>query len=60
MSSATNHPSKASVRRRYNWPWFVLAAFIAAVLLSVLWLSFEVKRTQRIRDLNSTAPQGGR
>jgi len=38
-------------RRRYRWPWFVLAALLAAVLLAAAWLSFEISRTQRIRDL---------
>ena len=41
--------------RKYRWPWFVLAAFIAAVLLAMLWLSVEIRRAQRIRELNTPA-----
>jgi len=56
-----NDPAKdqngGSVRRRYKWPWFVLAAFVVAVLLAMLWLSFEIERTQRIRDANAPAKQ---
>jgi hypothetical protein len=58
MADATNDQANAPMRRRYIWPWFLLAAFVAAIALAVLWLSFEIERTQRIRDLNSPAPQG--
>jgi hypothetical protein len=58
MADATNkNQAQDSVHRRYNWPWFVLAAVLAAFALAVLWLSFEIQRTRRIRDLNSTLPQ---
>jgi uncharacterized membrane protein len=40
-------------RRRYRWPWFVLAALCAAIALAILWLSAEIERTRRIRDLNA-------
>src|ERR1041385_4209545 len=45
----------AMTNPRHRWPWFVLAALIVAILLAALWLSFEIARTKRIRDLN--APQ---
>lgn len=48
----------SSSRRRYAWPWFVLAAFLGAIVLAVIWLSFEIARTRRIRDLNAPARQG--
>jgi quinoprotein glucose dehydrogenase len=35
---------------RYRWPWFVLGAFLLAVALAVLWMSFEVRRLRRQRD----------
>jgi len=53
MPEATNHEGEARPRRRYVWPWFVLAAFILAVILAVLWMSSEVARTRRIRDANA-------
>jgi len=40
-------------KRPYRWPWFVLGALILAVLLAVLWMSGEVRRMQRIRELNN-------
>jgi hypothetical protein len=42
--------------RRYTWPWLVLGAFILAVILAILWLSAEIQRTRRIRDLNAPQP----
>lgn len=41
---------------RYVWPWFVLGAVILGIILSVLWLSHEIERTRRIRDLNAPPP----
>ncbi len=58
MPDVTNDGSNDSTPRRHIWPWFVLAALIAAIALAVLWLSFEIKRTERIRDLNSSLRQG--
>jgi hypothetical protein len=44
---------------RYRWPWFVLAAFVVAVILAVLWMSAEVRRQQRYRQLDTPEfPQG--
>ena len=37
----------------YRWPWLVLLLFIFGAALAVLWMLAEVKRTQRIRDLNN-------
>ena len=42
-------------RQRYNWPWFVLAAVLLAIVLAVAWMSKEIERTRRIRDLNAPA-----
>ena len=44
-------------KRRYTWPWFVLAAVLLAIALAVLWMSKEVERTRRIRDLNAPPPR---
>jgi hypothetical protein len=44
-------------RRRYTWPWFVLAAVLLAIALAVLWMSKEIERARRIRNLN--APSSG-
>jgi hypothetical protein len=43
--------------QRHTWPWFVLAALILAIVLAVLWLSFEIAKTKRIRDLNAPTSQ---
>jgi hypothetical protein len=45
--------------QRYKWPWFVLAAFILAIILAVVWMRAEIERTRRIRDANAPAPATG-
>jgi hypothetical protein len=44
--------------QRYRWPWFVLAAFLLAIALAILWMGYEVRRTRQIRDLNAPSPRG--
>jgi hypothetical protein len=44
-------------QRHYRWPLFVIAGIILGILLAILWLSFEIRRLERIRQLNSP---GGR
>jgi len=47
-------PSPANATgRSYRWPWFVWGAVILAILLAIVWMSYAVKRTRMIRDLNS-------
>jgi hypothetical protein len=58
MADAREIEKSTSTRRKYVWPWFLLAAFIAAIILAVIWLSFEIERTRRVRDLS--APGGMR
>jgi len=58
MNEKSAGDERRSPARRYTWPWFVLAALLAAIVLAVIWLSFEIKRTQRIRDLNAPGHQG--
>src|SRR4051812_22487162 len=52
-------PKSDEPRPHYRWPWLVLAAFILAVALAILWMSKEIGRTRRIRDLNSPPAQTG-
>ena len=42
--------------RRYRWPWFVLAAFLLAVALAIVWMSFAVHREKQERDVNAPLP----
>jgi hypothetical protein len=58
MSDKANQPD-TSDKRHYTWPWFVLGAVLLAIALAVLWMSKEIERTRRIRDLNAPAPQSG-
>jgi hypothetical protein len=38
--------------RRYQWPWWVLAAFLLGVALAVLWMIFDVQTIEQERNLN--------
>jgi hypothetical protein len=44
---------------RYTWPWLILAGLVLAILLAVLWMSREIQRTKRIRDLSAPNSQLG-
>lgn len=48
---------------RYVWPWFLLTAVVLAVLLAILWVSAEVRRTREqqqyripLSETNVSAP----
>jgi hypothetical protein len=55
MGDTETNPTPEAARR-YAWPWWVLGAVVLAVLLAVLWMSREIARTRRIRDLNAPPP----
>jgi hypothetical protein len=38
--------------RRYQWPWFVLAAFLLGLALAILWMIFDVRTIERERNPN--------
>jgi hypothetical protein len=57
MTEPGKSQEEKSERPRYHWPRFLLAAILLAIMLAILWLSFEIRRTQRIRDLNSNSPR---
>ena len=59
MSDKDNLPAIPH-KRRYTWPWFVLGAVVLAIALAVAWMSKEVERTRRIRDLSAPAPPTNR
>ena len=57
MPDQHNNASSPPARPTYRWPWFVLVALIAGILLSILWMSREVERTRRLREPNPPALQ---
>jgi hypothetical protein len=57
MMNETGNLPNTQNQRRYTWPWFVLGAVLLAIVLAVGWMSKEIERTRRIRDLNAPAPQ---
>ncbi len=38
--------------RRYQWPWFVLAAFLLGLLLAILWMLIDIRVVEQERNLN--------
>jgi membrane protein DedA with SNARE-associated domain len=46
--------------RRYKWPWFVLAGVLLFVVLTIVWMSFAVKRERQERDVNAPVPAGAK
>jgi hypothetical protein len=56
MADDKSQLPSVETRPRYTWPWWVLGAVFLAILLAVLWLSGEIQRARRIRDLNAPAP----
>jgi bacteriorhodopsin len=46
--------------RRYKWPWFVLAAVLLFVVLTVVWVSFAVKKVERERNVSAPVPAGAK
>ena len=57
MGDIPEAPRPNATRPHYRWPWYVLAGFLLAIILAVVWLSFEIRRTQRIREINTSMPQ---
>jgi hypothetical protein len=57
MPDVIENEARTEARRRYVWPWFVLVAILAAIVLAILWLSVEIERTRRVRDLSVPATQ---
>src|SRR5687767_5580996 len=50
-------------RRRYIWPWYLLAAVIVGIIISVLAVMHEARRVARMKDAafdpNVTLPPTG-
>ena len=54
-----NAPENNSPKPHYQWPWFVLAAVLLAIVLAVLWVTVAAKKVEQQRDfapLPASAP----
>jgi hypothetical protein len=53
-NTAFDMDEKNQVERpqRYVWPWFVLGAFVLAIVLAILWMSVLVHRVREQREYN--------
>jgi hypothetical protein len=40
-------------KQRYRWPLVAGGVVVLAILLAIIWMSFEIRRTKRIRDANA-------
>jgi hypothetical protein len=57
MTDDWNKLPRVETRPRYRWPWWVLGAVLLGIALAILWMSQEIGRARRIRELNAPAPQ---
>ena len=48
-------PNPADAKPRHLWPWLLLAVIVLGVVLAVIWVSAEVRRTKQRRELNMPA-----
>jgi hypothetical protein len=55
-----NKQDEIPPRRNYKWPWFVLAAVLLFVALTIVWMSFAVKRERQERDFSAPIPTGAK
>jgi hypothetical protein len=46
--------------RHYQWPWFVLAAVLLFVALTIVWVSFAVKKVEQERNFKAPVPAGAK
>ena len=51
-----NEPADNLPKPNYKWPWFVLAAFVLAVVLAVVWMGFAIKHEREQRDFSAPLP----
>ena len=47
-----NGERPATARRRYRWPWFLLAAVVVGFLLALLWLQPVIRNIREERQMN--------
>jgi hypothetical protein len=59
MNEPNSNNTQGEPKRRYIWPWFLLAAVLLGIALAILWMSYEIKRTKRNRDLSSPRSHSG-
>jgi hypothetical protein len=52
----SNEPGKDAPKRKYKWPWFVLAAFLLGMALAFLWMFAAVQRERSERDFSTPIP----
>jgi hypothetical protein len=45
---------------RYKWPWFLLAAVLLFVALTIVWMGFAVHREKQERNFNAPISTGGK
>jgi hypothetical protein len=46
-------PNEHQSKRKYVWPWYLLAFVVLWIALAIIWMSFEVRKTRRNRELNA-------
>jgi heme/copper-type cytochrome/quinol oxidase subunit 2 len=51
-----NEPGEIPPKPTYKWPWFVLAAVVLFITLTIVAMMFAVNRERQERDYNAPLP----
>jgi hypothetical protein len=46
----------SSLKRKYKWPWFVLAFVVLGIVLAVFWVALAARKIEQQRDFNEPLP----
>lgn len=55
-----NEPDENAPKPKYKWPWFVLAAVILGIVLTIIWVTFAAVREKSESDFSAPLPSQGR
>jgi hypothetical protein len=51
-----DEPAENGPPRKYQWPWFLLAAVLLGIVLAVLWVGYAAHREKEERDFSAPLP----
>lgn len=43
-------------KRKYTWPWFVLAAVVLGIVLAIIWVALAARKVEEQRDFGQPLP----
>lgn len=49
-------PDPSEPPRRYKWPWFFWGFVLLGFILTIIWMTIEVRRVERESNYNAPVP----